>query len=74
MNKEEIIEMIEQIGYEEFYRYYQEKDKYIELLKSVIDEVGEISLKMKHCQLLLGGKQKTNVDRILEILSKAKGE
>lgn len=42
MNKEEIIEMIEQIGYEEFYRYYQEKDKYIELLKNELEELKHI--------------------------------
>ena len=33
MNESEIKMEIEQIGYQEFYRYYQEKDIYIDLLK-----------------------------------------
>ena len=39
MNEAEIKLMIERIGYTEFYRYYQEKDKEIERLNNIINEL-----------------------------------
>ncbi len=39
-----------------------------------IDKAIEILNAMKHCQLLLDGKEKTNIDRLLEILGGEKDE
>lgn len=39
MNETEIKKMIEQIGYEEFYRYYREKEIYILELQDVIRNI-----------------------------------
>lgn len=41
MSEEKIKQMIEQIGYEEFYRYYREKEIYILELQGVIRNIDE---------------------------------
>ena len=53
MNKEEVKETIEQVGYQEFYRYYQEKDILIEQQKQEIDRLNSIISKtIKYVQNL----------------------
>ena len=54
MNETEIKQMIEQIGYQEFYRYFQEKTKLItnlqeenQKLKETIKEAKEKSIKLQ---------------------------
>lgn len=42
MSEEQIKEVIEQIGYQEFYRYYEDKDVLIRLQKKEIDKLNNI--------------------------------
>lgn len=42
MSEEEIKELIEQVGYKEFYRYYEEKDKLIEDLQQKVKQLENI--------------------------------
>lgn len=42
MNKEQVKEIIEQIGYQEFYRYFQEKTTLIEWQRKEIERLNNI--------------------------------
>lgn len=40
-------------------------------LKQALLDIKEILSRMKHCQYLFGGSEKTNVDKLLDIVNKA---
>ena len=51
-----------------------ERDRAFEILskehKALLD-IKEILSQMKHCQYLFGGSEKTNIDKLLDIINKA---
>ena len=55
MNKETSKEMIERVGYDEFYRYYEEKKYYIGQLKEEIER-----LKKRNINLMKSYRNKSN--------------
>jgi DNA-binding Lrp family transcriptional regulator len=82
VSEEQVKEVIERIGYQEFYRYYEDKDvlirlqkEEIERLNNIIKEVRKLLESKKHCERLFGGVEgKSFTEQALEILDKADKE
>ena len=80
MSEEQVCkEIIEQVGYQEFYRYFQEKTtlieqqrKEIERLNNIIKEVREYIQDRYNGEVLTHTFDKDNVGELLEILGSEK--
>ena len=78
MSEEQVCkEIIEQVGYQEFYRYFQEKTtlieqqrKEIEKLNNIIKEAKEYIEERYNGEVLTHTFDKCNVGELLEILDK----
>ena len=78
MSEEQVCkEIIEQVGYQEFYRYFQEKTtlieqqrKEIEKLNNIIKEAKEYIEERYNVEVLTHTFDKCNVGELLEILDK----
>ena len=82
MSEEQVCkEIIEQVGYQEFYRYFQEKTtlieqqrKEIEKLNNFIKEAKEYIEERYNGEVLTHTFDKCNVGKLLEILDKVGDE
>lgn len=69
MNETEIKQMIEQVGYTEFYRYYKEQEQLIKMLQEQLDNV--IKICKHHLSYLTNNKfMESCVEEILKELEK----